>query len=177
MAHFRCQRLASTCTHPQTGLNTNRHHVITPRNHKRQEPGTPRTRCTKNQVRQQPGMPRTRNAKNQVRQEPGMLRTRYAKNQVPNRSNRNSPTVTNRHCCCPNRQELSGAVTNRQQDLSLTPNKAVLPSFYRRPVWAEPQAQLQLNPACLLAHCCTRPPTVHSHGHSLLTIERDAAPN
>jgi len=69
------------------------------------------------------------------------------------------------------------AVSNHQQDLSPTANKAVLLSFYRRPVWVEPQASLQPNPACLLAHRCTQPRTVHSRGHSLLTIERDAMPN
>ena len=35
-ALVRCKRPGLLCTHLQTGLNTNRHHVITPRNQGRQ---------------------------------------------------------------------------------------------------------------------------------------------
>ena len=86
LARFRCQRLASPCTHPQTGLNTNRRHVVTPTN---QEP-----------------------------------RTRYRAE--PAATVQLSPTAV-------------AAIPNHQQDLAPTANKAVLLSFYRRPVWAEPQ--------------------------------------
>jgi len=40
LARFCCQCPASPGIHPQTGLNTNRHHMVTLTNHERQEPGT-----------------------------------------------------------------------------------------------------------------------------------------
>ena len=92
--------------------------------------------------------------------------TRHAKCQVRSGTSRNSPTITNCRCCCP---QPSGAVTNS--------HRAVLPSFYRRSVWAKPQARPQSNPACLLAYRCTTPSTGHSRAHSIPTIKQDVTPN
>ena len=134
-ALVRCQSPALPYTHPQTGSNTNRRYVVTPRNQGRQE-----SRAEPEGTVQPLPTVRSRNQRTAVR----------GCNAVT--SGQDCKAVTSGQSC--------KAVTNSPAHQP-TDRKAVLPSFFCETSVGGASSRLQPNPPCLLVHRCTSLPTVN----------------